>query len=251
MTSIRFRRALLAALLCGAAASSPASERSRARNAQLLELGSVLQQAASAAGQRDDPGRYGAIVGSGAAQGAAQGCLAGAVDAALRRERGAGMRRACKDGAAVGATATAIDAHHVALQEEANQRHISTLRVATERVQRDNRQIQALIEASSQSLRDGQTRLSALRRDVASRKVSAAQAEQARAREQQGVDAMRAAIDNLKSARAQHGASSLQATGSPIERRQLDGEIARMDQQITTLERQFADYQRALAVSGA
>ena len=251
MTTIRFRRALLAALLCGAAAASPASERSRARNAQLFELGSVLGQAASAAGQRDDPGRYGAIVGSGAAQGAAKGCLGAAVDAVLQRERGAGVRRACKDGAAVGATVTAIDAHQVALQEEANQRQISTLRVATERVQRDNQQMQALIEASAQSLRDGRARLTALQRDVAARKVSAARAEQARAREQQNVDAMRATLDNLKSTRQQHGTSSLQATGSATERRQLDGESARMDKQIATLERQLGDYQRALAVSGA
>lgn len=251
MSSIHFQRALLAALLCGAAATSPASERSRARNAQLLELGGVLQQAASAAAQRDDPGRYGAIVGSGTVQGAVQGCAAAAVEAALRRERRADIRRACKDGAASQATATAVDAHYVALQEEANLRQISTLRVATERVQRDNQQMQALIEASGQSLRDGQARLAVLQRDVAARRVSATQAEQARAREQQNVDAMRAAIDNLKSARQQHGASSVQATGSATERRQLDGEIARMDQQIRTLERQLADYQRALTVSGA
>jgi chromosome segregation ATPase len=244
-------RAVLVALLCGAAAAAPASERSRERNAQWLQLGGVLREAAGGAAQRDNPGRYGETVLGGAATGAAQGCAAAALEALLRRERGDALRRACKDGAAVQATAGAVDGHFTALQEEANQRQISTLRVATEQVQRENQQIQSLIEASGQSLRDGQARLSALRRDVAARKVSAAEAEQARAAEQRNAEAMRNALENLKAARRQHAASSLQATGSTAERRQLDGEIARMDKQITTLERQLADYQRALAVSGA
>lgn len=243
-------RVVLVALLCGAASTASAGE-PRERNAPWLQLGGVLREAAGAAAQRDNPGRYGEIVLGGAAASAAQGCVAAAVDAALRRERGNAVRRACRDGAAVQATAGAVDGHFTALQEEANQRQISTLRVATEQVQRENQQIQSLIEASGQSLRDGQARLAALQRDVAARKVSAAEAEQARAAEQRNAEAMRAALDNLKAARAQHGASSRQATGSTAERRQLDGEIARMDRQITTLERQLADYQRALAVSGA
>ncbi|MBX3604739.1 MAG: hypothetical protein KF788_05695 [Piscinibacter sp.] len=252
MKTIRIPHALLAALLCSLAAGSPASEQSRARNMKLLELGGVIQGAASAAGQRDDPARYLGILGSGGIDGAIRGCAGGAMEAAARgARRGADIRRACKDSAASEAVDTMIDAHDVALQEEANQRRISMLRAATEHVQRENQQIQALVDTSTQSLRDGQARLAALQRDVAARRVTATQAEQARAREQQNVDAMRTTIENLKATREQHGATSLRATGSATERRQLDAEIARMDRQIRTLEGQLADYQRALKVSGA
>lgn len=248
MSAVPSHRAAIALLLCCAAAASPASERALER---LAQLGGVLQQAAAEAPLRDDPGRYREIVIGGTVHGAAQGCLNATLEAVLRQERGAGVRRACKDGATAQASAGAIDAHLVALTEEANQRRISTLRVAAEQVQRDNLRLQAMVEAAGLSLRDGQARLAGLQRQVATRRMSAAEAAQARRQEQRNIDQLNASIENLKAARQQHGDTARQATGSAIERRTLDTQIARMDQQIATLERQLIDYQRALVVSGA
>lgn len=251
MSPMSWPRATLALLLCGAAAASPASERSRERLAQLVQLGGVLQQAAGEAAQRDDPTRYRDIVIGGTVHGAAQGCANAAIEAVLRQERGAGVRRACKDGAATQAAAGAVDARFVALTEEANQRRISTLRVAAEQVQRDNLQLQGLVEAAGLSLRDGQARLAGLQRDVAARRVSVGDAAQARQQEQRQIDQLRASIEQLKASRRRHGDTARLATGSAVERQTLDGQIARMDRQIATLERQLLDYQRALLVSGA
>lgn len=251
MPTLSFPRAALALLLCGAAAASPASERSRERVARLIELGGVLQEATVQAPQRDDPARYRDVVVGGAVHGAAQGCVNAALEAWWRGERGAGARRACKDGAAVQAGAGARDGHLVALQEEANRRQLSTLRVATEQVQRDNLQLQALVDAAGRSLRNGQARLLALQRDVGARRASTAQLDQARSEEQRRAGQLAATIENLKVARRQHGGAAQQAGGSAAERQALDAQIARMDQQIGTLERQLADFQRALIVSGA
>jgi hypothetical protein len=100
-------------------------------------------------------------------------------------------------------------------------------------------------------LAEGRGRLADLNRDLAQRKLTAAQAEEARQREERNVASMTKALENAKQSRANYIAASKQFSADPKSKRDLDAEISRMNTQIAQLERNVSEYNKALAVSRA
>ena len=79
----------------------------------------------------------------------------------------------------------------------------------------------------------------------------AARAEEARQREERNVASMNKTLDHAKQTRANYAAASKKLGGDAKSKRDLDLEIQKMNQQIAQLERNVAEYNRALAVSRA
>lgn len=228
-----------------------AGERGRANAASAVQLAGMLQRTAAEAKLRDDPIRFQQTVIGGAVTVGAQSCLDKAIEDLLKRGNRRSAGRACADGLRQGLPAGAENGYAVALQEEANRRQISQLQVATDHVQQDNQRLQTYLDSAAQVLRDGQARLAALNRDIAARRISAADAEQARQRELQNIRSIEASLAEAKQTRGRYVEASAQLTGQAAERRRLDAEIARMNGQIGQLEKNLLDYQRALGVSRA
>lgn len=228
-----------------------AGERGRANAASAVQLAGMLQRTAAEAKLRDDPIRFQQTVIGGAVTVGAQGCVDKLLEDLLNRGNRRSARRACADGLRRGLPAGAESGYAVALQEEANRRQISELQVATGHLQQDNQRLQAYLDSAAQVLRDARARLATLNRDVAARRISAAEAEQARQRELQNIQSIEASLAEAKQTRSRYVEASARITGQAAERRRLDAEIVRMNSQITQLEKNLLDYQRALGVSRA
>ena len=69
--------------------------------------------------------------------------------------------------------------------------------------------------------------------------------------EEQNIAQMQATLKKAKETQTQYAQASATFQGTPASKRDLDGEIGRMNQQVASLERNIVDYNRALAVSKA
>lgn len=153
--------------------------------------------------------------------------------------------------ALIGAAVGAADAWVVAKKWEAGNNELRATQAAAADVRNDNQKLQTYLASSGKVLDEGKSRLAALRSDVAAKRISAEQAEQARQREEQNIASMKAGLEHAKKTRADYQQASAKFQSAPQAKRDLDGEIARMDTQVAQLERNIADYNRALAVSRA
>jgi predicted nucleic acid-binding Zn-ribbon protein len=118
-------------------------------------------------------------------------------------------------------------------------------------VKQDNAKLKSFLDNSNRVLKEGQARLVALRSDLAKRKLSAAEADEAMQREERNIALMTKTLDNAKQTRNNYVAASKKLGGDAKAKRDLDGEIQRMNEQIAQLERNVSEYNRALAVSRA
>ena len=128
---------------------------------------------------------------------------------------------------------------------------IRELQAATNDVRNDNQRLQAYLDSSGTVLNEGKARLASLSGDVKSRRLSIEQAEVARQREQQNIQAMSNTLTAAKKTRDEYIQNSAKLSGTPQDRRDIDGEIARMNRQVAQLEQNIADYNRALVASRA
>lgn len=200
---------------------------------------------------RADSERFNNTVIGGVLTGAAAGALTGALAALLTGGNKKEVRNTALAGAVVGGTIGGIDGYVTAKKEQAGRNEIRTLQAAAADVRQDNQKLQAYLDSSGTVLNEGKTRLASLRRDVAAKKLSAEQAEAARKREEQNIASMNATLAQAKKTRDQYTQASAQFGGSIQSRRDLDAEIARMNNQVAQLESNIAEYNKALAVSRA
>ena len=200
---------------------------------------------------RQDSERFDKTVIGGVLTGAAIGAGIGALAALLSGGNSKNVRNAAIGGAVIGGVAGGVDGYVTAKKEQSGRNEIRTLQAAAADVRQDNQKLQAFLDSSSTVLAEGKQRLAALQGDVAAKRLSAQQAEEARTREEQNIASMNATLAQAKKTRDQYTQAAAQLSNSPQNRRDMDAEIARMNQQVNQLEGNITEYNRALAVSRA
>lgn len=143
-----------------------------------------------------------------------------------------------------------IHGYVTARRELAGNNEIRALQAATEDVRRDNQNLQAYLASSGAVLEEGKARLAGLQRDLAAKRISTEQAQQARQREEQNIASMQTTLAEARKTRDQYEAARQLAGGSQ-DKKDLDAELARMNRQVAQLEKHIADYNQALSVSRA
>lgn len=200
---------------------------------------------------RQDESRFNDTVIGGVLTGAAAGAVAGVLAGILTGGNKKEIRNAAIGGAVIGGVAGGIDGYVTAKKEQAGRDEIRALQAAAADVRQDNNKLQAFLDSSGTVLAEGKARLAALRGDVAAKRLSAEQAQAARQREEQNIASMNTTLAQARKTRDQYAQASKQFSGTPQAKRDLDGEIARMNKQVAQLEGNINEYNRALAVSPA
>lgn len=200
---------------------------------------------------RADESRFQKTVIGGAIQGAliggALGYLAALAGGANSKEAG----RTAGAGAVVGGVMGGIDGYVVAKREQNGKNELKALQAAAADVRADNKKLEAFMESSSVVLGEGKQRLAALKGDVDAKRISVAQAEEARKREEQNIASMKTTLAQAKKTKEDYAKAATQFKGTPQDKRNLDAEIERMNGQVAKLENNIADYNRAVGVSRA
>lgn len=200
---------------------------------------------------RQDQQRFNSTVIGGVLTGAAVGAVGGALIGILSGDNKKEIGKKAVGGAVIGGVAGGIDGYVTAKREASGNNEIRALQAAAADVRKDNQNLQAYLSSSGTVLKEGQTRLAKLRNDVAAKRVSAEQAQQARQREEQNIASMNATLAGAKKTRGQYQEASAKFSGAPAAKRDLDAEITRMNAQVAQLENNVAEYNRALSVSRA
>ena len=200
--------------------------------------------------QEDEKRFYSTMMG-GAFTGALVGAGAGVLGCHLAGYKDQRLRNCIIATTAAGGIAGGVDGYVTAKRESAGRDELRATQATINDVKQDNDKLKSYLSNSNQVLAEGQARLSTLRRDVQARKVSAAEADEARQREERNIASMSKTLDQVKQTRTNYVAASKKLTGDASSKRQLDTEIERMNAQIAQLEKTIGDYNRALAVSRA
>jgi DNA repair exonuclease SbcCD ATPase subunit len=200
--------------------------------------------------QEDEKRFYSTMMG-GAAVGALAGAGAGLLACSLAGYRDQRLRNCVIATTAAGGLVGGVDGYVTGKREAAGRDELRATQATVADVRQDNEKMKSFLSNSNQVLVEGQARLTALRRDVQTRKVSAAEADEARQREERNIASMAKTLEQAKQNRSNYIAASKKLNGDVQSKRQLDAEIERMNQQIAQLERTVNDYNRALAVSRA
>jgi len=151
----------------------------------------------------------------------------------------------------IGGVVGGIDGYVTAKKEQNGRNEIRTLQAAADDVRKDNQKLQAFLDSSGNVLAEGKQRLAALQGDVAAKRISADQANQARQREEQNIASMNNTLAQAKKTRDQYTQAAAQFSGPAANKRDLDAEITRMNKQVAQLEGNIVEYNKALAVSKA
>jgi uncharacterized protein YcfJ len=200
---------------------------------------------------RQDAEQFDKTVIGGVMTGAAIGAVLGAMAAALTGGDSKQITSSAIAGGVAGGVLGGVDGYVTAKKKQAGRDEIRALQATAADVQKDNQKLQAFITSSDQVLAEGKLRLAVLRNDVAAKKLSAQQAEQARKREEQNIASMNNTLAQAKKTREQYAEAASKLASSPQARRDIDSEIARMDKQVSALENNISEYNRALTVSKA
>jgi uncharacterized protein YcfJ len=200
---------------------------------------------------REDKDRFNKTVFGGVVMGAVIGAGTGLAYSMITGQDSKKRNKTVLVTTAAGAVAGGVDGYVTAKKEQAGRQQVRELQAATEDVRQDNEHLQAFIDSTDSVLAEGRARLAGLSRDVASKRISAKDAEQARQREQQNIDEMRTTLESAKKSREQYQQAATKLHGTPQERRDLDAEIRKMNKEVAQLEGNIAEYSHALQVSKA
>ncbi|KQP11867.1 hypothetical protein [Pseudorhodoferax sp. Leaf267] len=200
---------------------------------------------------QQDESRFNDTVISGVLTGALTGALVGGLGALALGGNSKNARNAAIGGAVVGATALGVDAYVTAKKEQAGRQQVRAAQAAAADVRQDSAKLQSYLDSSGRVLAEGRSRLASLQRDVAAKKLSAEEVQQARAREERNIASMNQTLNQARKTRDQYIEASGKLTDTPQNKRDLDNEIRRMNQQIAQLENNVQAYNQALAVSKA
>lgn len=198
---------------------------------------------------REDERKFNSTVASGVLLGALGGAVVGAVAAQATGGNSKHTRNAAVAGAVVGGTILGVDAHQTAKKQQEGDQKLRAVQSAAADLRQANDQLRSYIANSRQVLNEGKARLASLNADVAARRISAEQAQAARAREERNIASMQETLKQARQRQAEYAQAS--AKLDPKERGSLDKQIADMNRQIEALENNVAEYNRALVVSRA
>jgi hypothetical protein len=200
---------------------------------------------------REDEQRFYSTMMGGAFVGALAGAGVGVAGCHLAGYRDARLRNCIAASTVTGGILGGVDGYVTAKREAAGRNELRALQATISDVRQDNEKLKSFISNSDRVLAEGRGRLADLNKDLAQRKLTAAQAEEARQREERNVASMTKALENAKQSRANYIAAAKQFSADPKTKRDLDAEISRMNTQIAQLERNVSEYNKALAVSRA
>lgn len=200
---------------------------------------------------RADEERFQKTVIGGVIQGAMIGAAIGAVAALIGGGGGKDVARSAGIGAVVGGAAGGIDGYVTAKREQAGKNELRAVQEAAKDVRADNAKLQAFLDSSDVVLKEGKTRLAALKGDLDAKRITVQEAEAARKREEQNIASMKTTLAQAKKTKDDYAKAAAQFKGTPQEKSNLDAEINRMNQQVAKLESNIADYNRAVGVSRA
>jgi predicted RNase H-like nuclease (RuvC/YqgF family) len=200
---------------------------------------------------RADEERFQKTVIGGVIQGAMIGAAIGAVTALISGGNTKDAARSAGIGALIGGTAGGIDGYVTAKREQAGRNELRAVQEAAKDVKADNAKLQAFLDSSDVVLKEGKTRLAALKGDISAKRITAQEAEAARNREEQNIASMKTTLAQAKKTKDEYAKAAAQFKGTPQDKSNLDAEINRMNQQVAKLESNIADYNRAVGVSRA
>jgi hypothetical protein len=200
---------------------------------------------------REDQDRFNQTVFGGMLVGAAVGAGGAWIYSKIRKLDPRQTRDAALKGGVAGAVVGGVDGYVTAKKEQAGRQQVRELQAATADVRQDNDRLQAFIDSTNKVLAEGRARLAALSSDLAAKRVSTQDADKTRQHEQQNIDEMNTTLESAKKSRDQYRQAAAKLQGTPQERKDLDGEIKKMDKQVAQLEGNIAEYTRALQVSKA
>jgi hypothetical protein len=201
---------------------------------------------------KEDEQRFYSTLMGGAFVGALAGAGLGVAGCHLAGYRDARLRTCIAASTVTGGILGGVDGYVTAKREAAGRNEVRALNATIADVRQDNEKLRSYISNSDRVLAEGRVRLAALNRDLAQRKLTAAQADEARQREERNIESMMKTLENAKQSRANYLAASKQlGAGDAKSKRDLDGEIRQLNEQIARLEKNISDYNRALTVSRA
>jgi hypothetical protein len=200
--------------------------------------------------QEDEKRFYSTLMG-GAFVGALAGAGVGVVGCHLAGYRDTRLRNCIAASTVTGGVLGGVDGYITAKREAAGRNELRALHATIADVRQDNDKLRSFISNSDRVLSEGRARLVTLRSDLARRRLSAEQAEEARQREERNIASMQKTLESAKQSRANYLAASKKLGGDPKSKRDLDAEIRRMNEQIAQLERNVSEYNRVLSVSRA
>ena len=200
---------------------------------------------------RADEERFQKTVIGGAMQGAMIGAAIGAVAALIGGGNTKDAARSAGIGALLGGAAGGIDGYVTGKREQAGKNELRAVQEAAKDVSADNAKLQAFLDSSDVVLKEGKTRLAALKGDINAKRITVQEADAARNREEQNIASMKTTLAQAKKTKDEYAKAASQFKGSPQEKGNLDAEINRMNQQVAKLENNIADYNRAVGVSRA
>ncbi|NRF67070.1 hypothetical protein HLB44_08765 [Aquincola sp. S2] len=187
-----------------------------------------------------------AVIVSAALGAAACGLIAKATGGSRTNVRNSAIACAAGAGALVGA-----DAYREEKLRKHNRNEIAAIQSTADDVKADNRDMQAYLDSSGRVLADGQQRLASMKADLAAKRITVADADAARRREENNIASMNETLKQAKTTRDDYKQAAAKFQGTGPARKNLDDEIAAMDRQVAQLERNIREYNRALAVSRA
>jgi hypothetical protein len=200
--------------------------------------------------QEDEKRFYSTLMG-GAFVGALAGAGVGVVGCHLAGYRDTRLRNCIAASTVTGGILGGVDGYLTAKREAAGRNELRALHATIADVRQDNDKLRSYISNSDRVLSEGRARLVTLRSDLAKRRLTAEQADEARQREERNIASMQKTLESAKQSRGNYLAASKKLGGDPKSKRDLDGEIRRMNEQIAQLERNVSEYNRVLSVSRA
>ncbi|MEP7299983.1 MAG: hypothetical protein ABI699_00520 [Caldimonas sp.] len=198
---------------------------------------------------REDSTRFASTVLGGTVAACAVGAIVSALGCKLAGNDASKNRQCALAGCVVLGAAGAADGYYTAKKQQASRDKVRETNAIAADVRHDNQRIQAFLDSSSTVVAESRTKLARLHADTAARRISADQAAAERQNIEQNRDLMQSTVDEMKKSRDVYAGAARQARAAGTGGRELDGEIAQMNQKIAALERNVRTMNSALSVN--
>jgi archaellum component FlaC len=197
---------------------------------------------------RDEADVFNETVAGGAVTGAIIGGLLGALAGAA-----SGKSENILTGAAIGAAAGGIlggvDGYMTAKAQESANNQVRMLNSMADDVRKDNARLQRLVSNSNQVLADSKQRLEQIKADVATKKLTVAQAKNERSKIEQNQALLAQTLKTATEKRDNYRDAAAQMRAQGGNTKSMDAEIARLEKEIDKLENNVSSLNTALEVT--
>lgn len=197
---------------------------------------------------RDDADRFNETVLGGAATGAVVGAVLGALLAAASG-KGEDIARGALIGAAAGGVLGGVDGYVTAKAQENSNNKVRMLNAMADDVRKDNERLQRIVSNSNQVLADSKDQLEQIRADLAAKKVSLAEATAQREKVEENRKLLQATLETAEKKRDNYRDAAAQLRAQGGNTKEMDREIALLEQQVQDLESNVASLNSALEIT--